>query len=196
MAPLSTPGCPGLIQVSEGQRLARLAATVPMGQAIVEIGSHTGLSTVWMAAATQAHVVAVDPWGDPRPDTLDDPFALVTGDAVFDLFMRNLAHEGVASKVTPLRTTSLDAARIWAQPIGLLFIDALHEYEHVRSDYLHWARHIPVGGWIAFHDWIDDPSHPYYGVKVAIDEVVIGSGEWNNVEVTEHLWTAMRISAP
>lgn len=193
---MTPPACAGLIQVVEGEQLARMAASVPAGQAIVEIGSHTGLSTVWMARATSAHVVAVDPWADPRPGTLDDPFELVTGDAVYELFTQNLAHEGVAAKVTPLRTTSLEAAKIWVQAIGLLFIDAVHEYEYVRSDYLHWARNIPVGGWISFHDHTTDEDHPYYGVKRAIDEFVVASGQWSEPVIVEHLWSARRILAP
>lgn len=188
---MRTPRCEGLVKPDEGRRLAYLAARVPASQAIVEIGSHTGGSTCWMAHAATAHVTAVDPWADPRPDTLDDPFALVTGDAVYERFSQNLTREGLWGKVTPLRTFSLTAAAVWVQPVGLLFIDAIHELEAVRSDYLHWQRFIPVGGWLALHDYTEDPEHPYHGVADAVRELI--GAEWAEPIVTEYLWTALRI---
>ncbi len=191
---MNVPTCAGLVQVVEGERLATLAEDVPAGRAIVEIGSHTGLSTIWMALhATRSHVVAVDPWPEPRPGTLDDPFELETGDAVYERFSANVTEHGLWRRITPLRMTSLEAARVWLQPVGLLFIDAIHEYDHVASDYLHWSRHLPIGSWLAFHDWIDDPTHPYHGVKRAIDEHVVASGEWSEPVIVEHLWTAQRL---
>jgi hypothetical protein len=144
-----------------------------------------------MASRAKAHITAVDPWYDPRPDTLDDPFGLITGDAVYQVFAENIRREGHAGKVTPLRTFSLTAAAIWVQPIGLLFIDAIHEYDDVKSDYLHWQRFIPVGGWIAFHDYTTEPDHPYRGVARAVDELE----GWDEPVLTEYLWTAQRIAA-
>ena len=70
----------GLIENAQGERLAELAYYVPRNMAIVEIGSHTGLSTCWLAAGSRAgngaHVTAVDPYPDPRPGSKDDPWEL------------------------------------------------------------------------------------------------------------------------
>jgi len=196
MAALKAPQCAGLVQVEEGEYLARLASKVPTGQAIVEIGSHTGLSTCWMAASAHtSHVTAVDPWADPRPDTLEDPFELLTGDAVYERFAANIASEKLWQRVTPLRTTSMVAAQLWVQPIGLLFVDAIHEYEAVRTDYLHWQAFIPVGGYIAFHDYTTDPEHPYHGVARAIADWVPAE-QWSEPVIRGYMWTARRILAP
>lgn len=181
------PRCTGLVSRDEGRTLRRLASDVPADQAIVELGSHTGLSTCWMAGGAQAHVFAVDPWGNPRPGSEDDPLGYGTGDAVLEAFGLNIRHEGHADKVTPLRTTSTDLARIWAQPVGLLFIDAVHEYAHVKADVEAWAPHMARGSVIAFHDWTDDPEHPYEGVKRAIDEV---GEDWKPLGVVGSLWFA------
>lgn len=189
-----TPRCAGLVQDSEGRRLAELARSVPVDQAIVEIGSHTGLSTCWMADSTKAHIIAVDPWGDPRPGTLDDPFALVTGDAVLARFMDNIRTEGHGQRVTPIRTVSTVAASMWVKPVGLVFIDAIHEREHVIADYEAWAPFVAPGGWLAFHDWAPWPEHPYYGVTQAIEEVVIPSGLWSEPVIVDALWTAHRLA--
>lgn len=183
----------------EGQHLARLAKGVPPERAIVEIGSHTGLSTLWMAGSARAHITAVDPWPEPRPDPGegcdDDPFRLGSGDAVFARFCANVAAEGMWGRITPLRTTSAVAAQVWCQPIGLLFVDAVHEYEHVRSDYLHWQAHIPVGGWLAFHDYTEDPTHPYHGVARAIRDV-IPADQWSAPTIVRNTWSARRILTP
>lgn len=197
MAALRVPACAGLVQVEEGQRLASLAAQVPPHQAIVEIGTHTGLSTCWMAAGSVsglgAHITAVDPWGDPRPETLDDPFELTTGNRVYQRFMENLTDEGHWGSVTPLRTTSMVAAQVWVQPVGLLFIDAVHTFDAVRTDYLHWQRFVPVGGWLALHDYTTDVDHAYYGVALAVQEVIEPTENWAEPVITEYLWTAQRI---
>lgn len=178
----------------EGAYLANLAREVPDDRAIVEIGSHTGLSTCWMAAASRgAHVFAVDPWADPRPDTLDDPFELGTGDGVYARFCANVTSERLWHRITPLRTTSLVAAQVWAQPVGLLFVDAIHEYEAVRSDYLHWQRHIPVGGYLAFHDFTLDETHPYHGVARAIADIVPAE-QWSAPVIVGNMWTSRRIA--
>lgn len=180
--------------------MAALASQVPAHQAIVEIGTHTGLSTCWMAAGSDegkgAHVTAVDPWADPRPATLDDPFGLIDGNGVYRRFEDNITSEGHWGTVTPLRATSTVAAAVWVQPVGLLFIDAIHEYDAVRTDYLHWQRHIPVGGWLALHDYTTDLDHAYYGVAMAVQEIIEPTDCWGEPVITGYLWTAQRMFTP
>lgn len=188
------PRCAGLIQPDEGRRLAELAAVVDANDAIVELGSHTGLSTIWMATTAHAHITAVDPWGDPRPGSDDDPFSLVTGDATLERFRLNLADEGAWPFVTAIRTTSTGLAPLWVQPVGLLFVDAVHTLDGVASDYRAWSGFIPVGGWLALHDFIADPEHPYAGVARAVDEIILPSGRWSAPRITGYLWTAQRVA--
>lgn len=182
------PRCEGLVKLSEGRRLAQLAraSTRP----IIEVGSHTGGSTVWMALATHAPIFAVDPWDDPRPESLDDPFGLVTGDATYARFEENLASEGVTRKVIPLRATGTAIAALWTRPVGLVFIDAVHEKWAVEADFLAWQRHLVPGSWLALHDYTEDPEHAYYGVYEAVRDVILPAGEWVDISLTEYLWTA------
>lgn len=180
---------PGLIELEQGDRLAELAAGVPPEQAIVEIGSHTGLSTCWMAHAASAHVFAIDPWAPPQPGTSNDPFNL--GTRVYQRFAENISSEGLWPRVTPLAARSLQVAKIWRQTIGLLFIDSLHSARSVRADVAAWAPFLAQGGWLALHDYTSDPAHPYHGVAIAADELE-RSGDWEVAPLVSSLWTARR----
>jgi hypothetical protein len=183
-------GVRGLISTDQGERLAKLAAGVPAWASIVEIGSHTGLSTCYMGLAARAHVFAVDPWLPPRPGSNDDPFGL--DGQVYEEFVQNLTKLNLWPKVTPLRGMSIDVAKLWTAPIGLLFIDSVHTEEDVRADYGAWSGHIIKGGWLAFHDYDNNPEHEYYGVSIVADELA-ASGEWDVQPQTDwSLWTARR----
>lgn len=43
------------------------------------------------------------------------------------------------------------------KPIDLLFIDADHMYNSVKTDFEIWSKLVRPGGWVAFHDI--DPEH-------------------------------------
>lgn len=178
----------GLISPEQGQRLAELAAFVPAWAAIVEIGTHTGLSTCYMAHAASAQVYAVDPWEPPRPGSSDDPFGL--GDRVYERFSANITAEGLWPRVTPLAGYSVDVARIWRKPIGLLFIDSVHTEEAVREDVEVWLPYLIDVGWLALHDYDSDPAHDYYGVSVVADD--LAAEGWRPEPLVGSLWTARR----
>lgn len=179
----------GLIEPEQGLRLAELARGVPAGAPVVEIGSHTGLSTCYLGLNARSHVFAVDPWGPPRPGSRDDPFDLA--DKVYDEFSTNLTNLGLWSKVTPLRATSVEVARMWMAPVGLLFIDAVHTEAGVRSDLAAWSDKIIKGGWLALHDYDNNPEHEYYGVSVVADELA-RSGDWQVAPLVGSLWTGRK----
>lgn len=181
----------GLIEPEQGQRLAQLASHVPDWATIVEIGSHTGLSTCYMAMLSQAHVFAIDPWPNPRPGSLDDPFGLETGDAVFEEFKRNVDSLDLGPWITPIRAKGHDVAPMWVAPVGLVFIDAVHEEEPVRQDVYDWAPKIYSGGWLALHDYTADPDHPYHGVAKVADALE-ATGLWDVASLVGSLWTAQK----
>ncbi|MHA2313470.1 MAG: class I SAM-dependent methyltransferase [Candidatus Thorarchaeota archaeon] len=63
---------------------------------------------------------------------------------------------------------SVDAARYIASGcLDLVFIDALHDYEHVKQDIELWLPKVRAGGIICGDDY-DHHRHP--GVKQAVDE--------------------------
>ncbi len=185
----------GLIEDSEGDRLAQHAKNVPANRAIVELGSHTGLSTCWMAAGSRdgngAQIYAIDPWGKPRPGSLDDPWDLGP-DGVLDRFRSNVAgttqlvfNEDYGDLVTPLRMKSKAAAKVWVKPIGLLFVDAIHEGPAVLDDWYSWAPLLAPKAIVCFHDFGDS----YPGVRDAIEKEIEPSRTWLWTDVTPpSLW--------
>jgi hypothetical protein len=162
-----------LIAATEGQmtsaeaellyRLAREAA----GGCIVEIGSFRGKSTIALALGARAEggarVYAVDPYlpfvglrgghFGPRDKT-----ALLT----------TLLLADVAEQVWLLHTPSEQAARGWAEPIALLWVDGDHSYQAVRTDLASWGRFLVPGGLVAFHDSVDERLGPYRVIDEAL----------------------------
>jgi len=169
--PIEDMKADGLVRGSDKERLVKLAAGVKDG-VILEIGALTGASTCSMAEVASAPVYAIDLWDltskhEFRNDPLNNPYFSM------DTFKQNIKERGLESKITYIRGESGMIAKAWDRPIGLLFIDALHTYEGVMSDYNSYANHIVGGGKIAFHDY--DKTHP--GVMKAIDEIR-SSGKW------------------
>ena len=74
--------------------------------------------------------------------------------------------------VVPIVSRSEVAARSWATPLSLVFIDGGHSYEAVYTDYNCWARHIIPDGYLLVHDIFTDPEKggqaPYDIYKLAI----------------------------
>lgn len=154
----------GFLREVEGERLAWLASQVPADQAIVEIGSYMGKSTVCLAqGSTGARVHAVDPW---ELGGQHQAWRYAKG-SVFRTFRRQTR----GYKVTPHRGYSTEVAVGWnGPPVGLLFVDGEHTYDAVMADVNAWWGKTAPGAWVAFHDY--DAKYP--GVIEAVDEWAMG----------------------
>ncbi|MDH5305706.1 MAG: class I SAM-dependent methyltransferase, partial [Myxococcales bacterium] len=86
----------GFLNLREGRLLFALARAARGRGAIVEIGSHRGKSTVWIACGSlsgrAAPVYAVDPWERTGPD----------GRRHQEVFLENIRAAGVEKLVTPI----------------------------------------------------------------------------------------------
>jgi len=210
-------GMKGLVAPEEGRRLADLAAGVPAAEAIVEIGSHRGLSSCWLAAGSRAgngaHVTCIDPWplyGTPG-DPLEDPEWAEEG--ALERWGTNIALVSGWAITTPLRSTAISVAAMWAKPVGLFFHDADHAFKSVTDDYLAWLPYLAPGAWVAVHDyyantsdgaggWIRDTTRDRH--QRAVDQVILPSGTWADVEIIgttdgsalPNLWLGRRVGPP
>ena len=164
----------GWLSDGEGELLYELAKGVPSGQAIVELGSWKGKSTVWLAKGTEAgqrnKVYSIDPHSGSKAHVSEGEMNTYTA------FLTNLTKAGVQATVVPLVTTSDKAARRWREGVGLLWVDASHEYEDVKHDFLAWKHHLLPGAVVALHD-CDKP-----GPAQVVEEYLNHSGDFTIIQ--------------
>jgi hypothetical protein len=175
----------GLVELEACQRLAAIAGQVDVRHAIVEVGSYRGRSAGWLALGAQegcgAHVTAIDPWDKVTLDGLDDDYqnvepAYVDGryKNAYTEFENHCTHARLWGRVTPLQATALEAVKVWKQPIGLFFHDAVHTADGIEADLREWAPFVVPGGWIAAHDI----GQPAYGVEEGAARV-LDNDDWD-----------------
>lgn len=122
---------------------------------LVEVGSGTGESTE-IACQLVGHVWAIDSWS-----IVDPALPLYQDETVFD---RRLAR---FNNLTKIKAPSLEAADLFEpNTVDMVYIDAIHEYEHVREDLAAWLPKIRKGGFMSGHEYA--PWHP--GVQQAVNE--------------------------
>ncbi|MFZ0133827.1 MAG: class I SAM-dependent methyltransferase [Desulfobacterales bacterium] len=174
----------GFLDEEEGRRLYRLALAAGGQGPCLEIGSYCGKSTLYLAAGCrpsggtlfcvdhhrgseeqQPGEEYFDPdlW-DPRNQSID----------TLPVFRRTIARAGLEAVVVPLVCSSMVAARAWATPLSLVFIDGGHAAETVRDDYRGWSGHVIPGGYLVFHDVFPDPARggqaPFAAYRRAIED--------------------------
>jgi len=194
LTPADLAALGGLHSYDEGMLLRDLAMFVPAHQAIVEVGTYTGASALWMAsgagAGRRARVTCVDTWPDPRPDEPDVAHAERQRQALGTFLARMAEHDW---PVTALRGTSADVAAMWLQPIGLLFIDADHSFRAVVRDYSSWSPLIAPGGWLAMHDYLGDDLTDQTDVAEAVRRVIVPTGLWGLPRMVGKMWCVERL---
>lgn len=162
----------------EGMRLARLAADVPEGGVIVEIGSFRGRSAAFMASGLQqsgkkdVKIYCVDIWLEESHMQAAD---------------RGLKELGLRGYAELIRGNSLEVAKTWKKPIDLLFIDGAHDYASVKQDFIAWFPHLKKGNVIMFHDY----QNHWPGVVRFVEEVT-DDGLVERIGKHHFLWTGIK----
>lgn len=130
------------------------AARVWRGKA-VEVGSWSGESAE-IAAQFVGHLTCVDPWEPPNfSDT----------ESLFDERM------AAYPNVSKLKKPSVEACHDFEdESLDIVYIDAMHDYKHVKEDILCWLPKIKIGGYIGGHDYDDMETHT--GIVQAVNELL------------------------
>lgn len=180
--PIDIESIKGFLDPAEGNALYRAAREVSGQGACLEVGSYCGKSTVYYGLACQetgSVLYALDHhlgseenqagWEHHDPSLADDETGMLN---TFPLFRRTLRIAHLEDSVIPLVAPSTVAARHWATPLAMVFIDGGHALEHALNDYRLWAPKIIPGGILAIHDVFPDPKDggqaPYEIYKMAI----------------------------
>lgn len=171
----------GWLSIDEAYFLYQMAKSGPGKGRIVEIGSWMGKSTVFLAfgskVAKREKVIAIDPHngeysGQKRKSK-----------PTLEIFIKNLTLTGVKDWVIPYIKTSRLAAEHWKGKIRFLFIDGLHDYQHVLEDFRLWEPNVIDGGIIALHD----AYHGYEGPEKVILEHVFPNSHFSKFGVVGSL---------
>lgn len=177
----------GLIESHEGRVLQTLAKITKYD--IVEIGSHKGKSTAYLARGAQENsnqpaVFAVDVWRRFAEYYPAKAGSIFNDPTIFDVWNHQMSAAGVRDVVTPLEMSSADARKEFAEDpsIGVLFIDAAHDYENARRDFDLWSPLVVSGGTVAIHDY-GNPRWPQ-GVTLVVDETLRDESKYTNFHVT------------
>ena len=110
----------------------------------------------------------------------------------FGRFRATIEDARLDDTVVPIVCRSEVAARKWATPLSLVFIDGGHSMEAACTDYDAWSGYIIPGGFLLIHDIFTDPSEggqaPYHIYKMALD-----SGLFKKVKMVKTLGVLVRI---
>jgi predicted O-methyltransferase YrrM len=137
---------------AQARVLSAAAGEVSPGNAIVEIGSHHGRSTIVLAKSkpTGVSMVAIDPFDDERWGG---------GPSALPAFNENLRRARVESAVTLIRSRGVDAAADWrGPPIALLYLDGAHDYATVKAELLAWEPWLTPQSTVLLHDAFSSPG--------------------------------------
>ena len=148
--------------------LYEIANQCPKASIALEIGSHLGASSCYIAAGLKqngGHLFCVDTWeNETMPEGKQDTFLE---------FQKNTT--GVKQQITPIRKRSEDVNDTdFKAPLNLVFIDGDHSYEVTKQDFECVQQWIAEDGIIAFHDF---SSENFEGVTRVVGEA-LASGKW------------------
>jgi predicted O-methyltransferase YrrM len=168
-------GVSGYLPPQDIEFLFSVAAELPMGGTLVEIGSWMGLSAITMANALYARrnmdgrIYCVDTWlGSAEHQDFD----FIRRDEMYQRFLSNLRTARADLVAEPVRAPSLEAAERFADgSIDILFIDGDHSYEACLDDMLHWIAKVRPGGLVIGHDCYEEPDNGVFRATRKFTEI-------------------------
>jgi len=135
---------------------------------ILEVGTYCGKSAVYLGAAARERgtvLFTVDHhrgseenqagWEHHDERLVDSRTGRMD---TLPWFRRTIEDAGLEDVVVAVVGHSTTVARVWATPLGMLFIDGGHAFDVALADYECWAPRVVAGGLLVFHDVFDDPA--------------------------------------
>jgi predicted O-methyltransferase YrrM len=158
----------GFLDEAEGRCLYEIACKASRLGPCLEIGGYCGKSTIYIGAACQTSNGILFSIDHHRGSEEQQPGQAYFDPGLFDPktgrldtfqeFRKTLEKAGIEDTVVAMVCRSDVAARLWATPLSMVFIDGGHTAEAALTDYACWARHILPGGYLLIHDIFTDPA--------------------------------------
>jgi len=158
----------GFLDAEEGRQLFVMAQTASRRGPCLEIGSYCGKSAIYLGTGCKANNGILFSIDHHRGSEEQQPGEEYFDPELFDYrafgvdtlgaFRQALAAAGLEDTVVPIVCPSEVAARAWATPLSLVFIDGGHSFEAARTDYRSWNGHLMKGGYLMIHDIFEDPQ--------------------------------------
>ena len=172
----------GFLDIDEGKALYDIALEASRIGPCLEIGSYCGKSAICIGSACRKNrgiLFSIDHHQGSEeqqpgeayfdPELFDPEISRVD---TFKMFRKTIEAAGLSDTIVPMVCDSEVAARQWATPLSLVFIDGGHSYEAVYTDYNVWAGHIMPSGYLLIHDIFKDPEQggqaPYHIYNMAV----------------------------
>lgn len=166
--PIDIDSIKGFLDPTEGAALYEYCIVTASIGPCLEVGSYCGKSTIYLGSAAKATdniVYAIDHHRGSEEHQLGeeyhDPELYDSGVGLMDSFRefrKAMRTADLENHVVPVVAASTIAARQWATPLGMVFIDGGHSLEAALNDYRSWVGHIRPGGILAIHDIFPNPA--------------------------------------
>lgn len=192
----------GFLDEAEGIRLYETALEASRLGPCLEIGSYCGKSTIYLGTACKENrgiLFSIDHHRgseeqQPGEEYFDPEFfdPRIGRVDTFGEFRKTIEKADLEDTVVPMVCRSDVAARLWATPLGLVFIDGGHSYEAAITDYNSWAEHVMPNGYLLIHDIFTNPEEggqaPYQVYRLALE-----SGRFRELPMTKTLGVVQKI---
>lgn len=149
---------------------------------IIEVGSWLGLSTRHMASHLPqgGKLYAIDHWLGSQEHQPGQEHWRPELSMLYEYFLSNVIHAGLADKIIPIRMDSLAAAKTLDIQADLIYIDANHETKALYDDLVAWHPHLRPQGILCGDDW------HWPSVRAAVESFAKEKGL--AILSTEHFW--------
>ena len=191
----------GFLDEEEGRCLYEIARKASRLGPCLEIGGYCGKSTIYIGAACQTNNGILFSIDHHRGSEEQQPGQAYFDPGLFDPktgrldtfqeFRKTLEKAGIEDTVVAMVCRSDVAARLWATPLSMVFIDGSHTAEAALTDYECWARHILPGGYLLIHDIFTDPAEGGQAPH-QIYNLARSSGQFDRLPMIETLGVLQR----
>ncbi|MGD8334288.1 MAG: class I SAM-dependent methyltransferase [Desulfobacterales bacterium] len=191
----------GFLKEDEGRCLYDIALKASRLGPCLEIGSYCGKSSIYIGIACRMNNSILFSIDHHRGSEEQQPGQPYFDAALFDPksgrvdtfyeFRKTIQKAGMEDTVVPMVSRSDVAARCWATPLAMVFIDGGHSMEAVLSDFTAWSPHIMPNGYLLIHDIFTDPSEGGQAPRRIFD-LAQSSGQFNCVSMIGTLGVLQR----